>query len=250
MDDGKRGCATAPPPGGIIFMLVICVLIMVLALPLVFGIEFFQDICAGRPALDKLFPGFNMDSWFGTVYMKSDHYRSALSLAMKESFKTRREEADETGAEHGKSHETEHFEDLEMLVESGILSQTEIDGIAAGVYHEFSSPKEELLRLMNRVKASIERRYHQASTPAWLATHDTRTSKVTIASVRAVEDQLFVNPDGTMKPLTLRQRLFMGDLEAHLERRIGRARMGAEKIRVELAELEVRVDAVPSCFVL
>jgi len=237
LTDGTQGCKATPPPGGIIFLIVICILIMVLAVPLVFGIEYFQDIAAARPNLDKLIPGFNMNSWFGTVYIRSDRYKSALVLAMHETFLMQREIAKAAG--DGEAHDVANYEDLEMSAAIGALSQAEIDAIAQGVYHEFASPEEEMMRLMYRVKASIERRYHQASTPAWLATTSARTSKVTIASVRAVEDLLFVNPDGTMKPLTIRQRLFMGTLESYLVRRIEAARKGAEKIREELKELEV-----------
>ena len=178
-----------------------------------------------------------MNSWFGTVYVKSDRYKSALVLAMQENARMQRDEAKAAG--DGEAHGVANYEDLEMSAAIGALSLAEIDAIAEGVYYEYGSPEEELMRLMNRVKASIERRYHQASTPAWLATTNTRTSKVTIASVRAVEDQLFVNPDGTMKPLTIRQRLWMGTLERYLVRRIEAARKGAEKIREELEELEV-----------
>ena len=226
-----KSCSTAPPPGGIIFLMIICMLIIILATPLIFGVEFFQDYAAMRPDLQMLFgKGFNMNSWFGAVHFKSDEDKSALSLAMREAVNQRRLEGKGT---------SESFKDIEMSVDITEMSPVEIDEISTGVYHQFNSPAEELMLLMEEVKESIQRRYKLASIPPWKATHSTKTSKETIASLRAVEEQLMINPDGTLKPLTARQRLLYGDRETRLLRQLTVAQKQSLRIRDELVEMEV-----------
>ena len=226
-----KSCSTAPPPGGIIFLMIICMLIIILATPLIFGVEFFQDYAAMRPDLQMLFgKGFSMNSWFGAVHFKSDEDKSALALAMREAVNQRRMEGKGT---------SESFTDIEMSVEVIAMSPMEIDAIASGVYHQFNSPTEELTLLMEEVKESIHRRYKLASIPPWKATHNTKASRETIASLRAVEEQLMINPDGTLKPLTARQRLLYGDRETRLVRQLSAAQKDAFRIQNELKEMEV-----------
>ena len=226
-----RSCSTAPPPGGIIFLMIICMLIIILATPLIFGVEFFQDYCAMRPDLQMLFgKGFSMNSWFGAVHFKSDEDKSALALAMREAVNQRRLEGKGT---------SESLTDIEMSVDITAMSAMEIDAISSGVYHQFSSPAEELMLLMEEVKDSIQRRYKLASIPPWRASHNTKTSRETISSLRAVEEQLMINPDGTLKPLTTRQRLLYGDRETRLLRQLTAAQKQSFRIRDELVEMEV-----------
>ena len=174
--------------------------------------------------------GFSMNSWFGAVHFKSDEDKSALALAMREAVNQRRLEGKGT---------SESLTDIEMSVDITAMSAMEIDAISSGVYHQFSSPAEELMLLMEEVKDSIQRRYKLASIPPWRASHNTKTSRETISSLRAVEEQLMINPDGTLKPLTTRQRLLYGDRETRLLRQLTAAQKQSFRIRDELVEMEV-----------
>ena len=226
-----KSCSTTPPPGGIIFLMVISMLTTILATPLIFGVEYFQYYAAMRPDLQMLLgKGFNMNSWFGAVHFKSDEDKSALALAMREAVNQRRLEGNGT---------SESYTDIEMNVDMTAMSPMEIDEISTGVYHQFSSPAEELMRLLEDVQESIQTRYKLASIPPWKATHNTKTSREAIASLRAVEEQLMINPDGTLKPLTVRQRLFYGDRETLLLRQLTAAQKESFRIRDELEKMEV-----------
>ena len=95
------------------------------------------------------------------------------------------------------------------------LCPQEKDEIARAIYDDFSSPQEELRHLMRMVKRSIQQRYTEDSTPVEVAAmagagagegNGASAATRAMASVRAIQNELMINADGSMAPLTLRQR--------------------------------------------
>ena len=64
-------------------------------------------------------------------------------------------------------------------------------------------------------------------------------STTKLATMKAVETQLMINFDGSLKPLTCRQRLFYTDRESLLGKRILLVRRKAKEICDEINEMEV-----------
>ena len=68
-----KACGPTPPPGNVIFLLIIAFLILIVGKPFDIGITvFLEEVLQKRPAFDKWrgWPKFNMNSWFGSVYHK------------------------------------------------------------------------------------------------------------------------------------------------------------------------------------
>jgi hypothetical protein len=63
-----------------------------------------------------------------------------------------------------------------------------------------------------------------------------------LAAMEAVKSHLMMNFDGTLQPLTLRQRLLYPNRQALLEAKISRVRAKAKDIEEELEEMEVDDD--------
>ena len=63
-----------------------------------------------------------------------------------------------------------------------------------------------------------------------------------LAAMEAVKSHLMMNFDGTLQPLTLRQRLLYPSRQALLEAKISRVRAKAKEIEEELEEMEVDDD--------
>ena len=59
------------------------------------------------------------------------------------------------------------------------------------------------------------------------------------ATMKSITTQLMMNFDGTLKPLTFRQRLFFSDRQSLLEKKISSARVSAKIICDEINEMEV-----------
>jgi hypothetical protein len=119
------------------------------------------------------------------------------------------------------------------------LCPQEKDEIARAIYDDFSSPQEELRHLMRMVKRSIQQRYTEDSTPVEVAAmagagagegNGASAATRAMASVRAIQNELMINADGTMAPLTLRQRLWYGSRKHLLVERLRHARKDAERI--------------------
>jgi hypothetical protein len=61
-----------------------------------------------------------------------------------------------------------------------------------------------------------------------------------LAAMEAVKSHLMMNFDGTLQPLTLRQRLLYSSRQALLEAKISRVRAKAKEIEGEVEEIEVK----------
>ena len=62
--------------------------------------------------------------------------------------------------------------------------------------------------------------------------------------MKAVRTQLMVNFDGTLQPLTARQRLFYTDRQHLLESKLGKARSKAQEICTMVSEIELGDESV------
>ena len=71
-DPIEKACAPTPPPGSVVFLLIIAFIILVMGKPFDIGMTLIlEEICCKRPTFDKWFgPKLHMDNWFGSVYHK------------------------------------------------------------------------------------------------------------------------------------------------------------------------------------
>jgi hypothetical protein len=71
-DPVGKACAPTPPPGSVVFLLIIAFIILVMGKPFDIGMSLIlEEICSKRPTFEKWFgPKLHMDSWFGSVYHK------------------------------------------------------------------------------------------------------------------------------------------------------------------------------------
>ena len=141
-------------------------------------------------------------------------------------------------------------------------------------FTHLSSPAEEMRHILDNAQRTLQRRYALSSTPVFLrdqaqvqaktqshaAAHpqshshgpgpgpgkkvvsrrgNVDYSRESLASARAIEQQLGIYADGTLAPLTLWQRLRYGSREALLIGKIAAARKKAKRIVREVSEIEV-----------
>jgi hypothetical protein len=168
----------------------------------------------------------------------SDADKSALAVAFAYVAHTRRQTAvaastvdvNHDGIRDEKDEESEMME----------LGEMERDLMANKMFEEFVTPEEELKRLLERVQRSMHDRYMESSVPVWRRTFfDGSDSKEHQASIRAIQHQLKINPDGSLAPLTFRETLTYGNRQNMLVKRIERARREGRQVKDELDEVEV-----------
>ena len=245
--DKDSGCATRPRPDSITFTLLISFIIIMFVLPLDYFVGYIQEEYAGRrPRLEKL--KLDTDSWLGSVYHKRETDKSPLITAfmhMKNGDNTL-SSTEDSSADHSTGVD-------EVIVERGA---EDVDITARKIFDNYLSPREELKGLIDRIQKSIIEGYCKESAVPWskVCTSGDMTSD-RIASQRATRTQLMINFDGTLKPLTIRQRIFFSSRQNLLEMKLKAAREGASKVCGTIEEMEVTTDhykdiALMRCFML
>ena len=245
----EKVCEPTAPPASVIFLVIIAFMILIFAKPFEFLADFLcGEFMSKRPTFQKWLKEyfgikFTMDSWFGSVYHKSEVDKSALAIAFQYVAETRLKEAVRQGTADrtGDGVRDEEDEDVEMME----MGDMERDVVAYKIFDDFVTPEEELRRLLDRVQRSMNDRYLENSVPVWRRTFfDDTDSKQHLESLRAIHKQLKINPDGSLAPLTITEWLRYGSRQNMLVKRIERARREAAAIFDEVNEVEVPDDSM------
>jgi hypothetical protein len=217
--DGAK-CATSPKPTSITFTLLIAFVIMMFIVPLDYCVGYIQErFAAKRPNLEMW--GLNTDSWLGSVH----HPRESDISPLKTAFAFA-EEGDESKTEEG-------------TVASVDKAMQTNDKVAEKIFVDFASPREELNALLARLEIATAVESSRVADGYWASGLQSDISTTGNAeNLKATRKQLMVNCDGTLKPLTLRQRLSFTSRQDLLEKKLTVARLNAVTILDELEELE------------
>ena len=213
-------CATSPKPTTVTFTLLIAFVIMMFIVPLDYCVGYFQqEYAARRPVLEKW--GLNSDSWLGSVHHARESDVSPLETAFAFA-----EEGDNSMTEEG----TESAKDKVMRAN---------DKLAKEVYIGFASPRDELNAILSRLEIATAAEASRVTDGYWASGSQSEilTSEHT-KNLEATRKKLMVNCDGTLKPLTIRQRLSFTSRQALLEKKLNDARLSAVTIHDELEILE------------
>jgi hypothetical protein len=217
--DGAK-CATSPKPTSITFTLLIAFVIMMFIVPLDYCVGYIQErFAAKRPNLEMW--GLNSDSWLGSVHHPRESDISPLETAFAFA-----EEGDESKTEEG-------------TVASVDKAMQTNDKVAEKIFVDFASPREELNALLARLEIATAVEASRVADGYWASGLQSDISTTGNAeNLKATRKQLMVNCDGTLKPLTIRQRLSFTSRQDLLEKKLTVARLNAVTILDELEELE------------
>jgi hypothetical protein len=217
--DGAK-CATSPKPTSITFTLLIAFVIMMFIVPLDYCVGYIQErFAAKRPNLEMW--GLNSDSWLGSVHHPRESDISPLETAFAFA-----EEGDESKTEVG-------------TVASVDKAMQTNDKVAEKIFVDFASPREELNALLARLEIATAVEASRVADGYWASGLQSDISTTGNAeNLKATRKQLMVNCDGTLKPLTIRQRLSFTSRQDLLEKKLTVARLNAVTILDELEELE------------
>ena len=188
-----------------------------------------MEYASKRPRLESW--GLNTDSWLGSVRHRRERDKSLISNAALSHVaqQVKQNESRNVGKVHSKS-------DVLDIVSN------QRDFVSNEMYNDFLSPREECIRLMTRVQefldigGSASRRRMKNSPNSFFL------SPEHLAAMNAISSQLMVNFDGTMKPITFRQRLFYRDRQDLIEKKLAVARMKSMKICKTIDGMEVLDD--------
>jgi hypothetical protein len=212
-------CATSPKPTSLTFTLLIAFVIMMFIIPLDYCVGYFQERYASkRPALEKW--GMNTDSWLGSVHHSRESDVSPLETAFASS-----KEGDNSSPEDGS------MAPLQRLLQGN-------DRFTEKLFIGLASPREELNALLARLEIATAVDASRVADNYWASGSQSDMSAGNAESLKDTRKQLMVNCDGTLKPLTIRQRLSFTSRQELLEKKLTVARVKAMKICSELEEFE------------
>ena len=219
-----------PPPKSITFVLLVSFVIVIFVIVLDYVVGYIQsEYAAKRPRLESW--GLNTDSWLGSVQHRREREReksSVLDAALCQGLAN-------AHGDRGSSDLPSHFKNENLEI-----STNEKNFISNEVFNDFLSPREECIRLMTRVEEFLDSDASVLSKRIQQISQDAGgLSAEHLMAMKAISSQLMVNYDGTMKPITFRQKLFYKDRQDLIEKRLIAARRKALKICQSIEEMEV-----------
>ena len=226
--NASTGCSINPPPRSITFVLLVSFIIVIFVIVLDYLVGYIQEeYAAKRPRLESW--GLNTDSWLGSVHHGRDREKSSvLDAVLSQGLPM-------THGDRGSSDLPSHLKNENLEI-----STNEKNFISNEVFNDFLSPREECIRLMMRVEEFLDGDASVLNNRIQKISQDAGgLSAEHLAAMKALSSQLMVNYDGTMKPITFRQRLFNKDRQDLIEKRLAAARRKALKICHSIEEMEV-----------
>ena len=189
-----------------------------------------EQFASKRPVLEKY--GLTSNSWLGSVYHQRGRLESPVADALMRAASARgivpREEV----------HDPENnitVAPTEMME----MGQIETDFVTRKQYDNFASPREELLRLLADIEKSATAYTNRTDRKV---TRSAQSSAAHFSGMKAVRAKLMINSDGTLRPITFRQRLFYSSRQDLLENKLKNVRKQAIKICKNINEMEVADD--------
>ena len=232
-----------------------------------------EEYASKRPRLEHF--GLRTDSWLGSVHHRRATDRSPVIDAVSCVHVDGIDQDDRNHQIHDDSnpndddrgvnisHNNRSNKSMKKITETEKLHQasdTDLDGtpavhlkiaprerdfISVEVFNNYLTPREECNRLISRVEEFLGNMTRSGSScdldPDIDLSHNDRVlSYDHIVAMNAMRSQLMVNFDGTMIPITLRQRIFYTDRQDLIEKKIIAARAGAMRISQAITEMEVQ----------
>ena len=190
-----------------------------------------EEYAAKRPRLESW--GLNTDSWLGSVHHSRIRDTSLIAdSAMLEASRLQE-------AQPNLGNDFLAFRKADTVE----MSEGEGNFIARETFNDFLSPKEESIRLMTRVeKFLVDDSSISSQRLSNLSQDAGGLSPDYLAAMKAISSQLMINFDGTMKPITFRQRLFYRDRQDLIEKKLAVARIKAVGICKTIDDMEVYDD--------
>ena len=216
------------------FVLLISLIIIIFVVIFDYFVGYIQaEFASKRPRLESW--GLNTDSWLGSVHHSRERDKSLVLDTVLNQGSNLGDQGLSTvddGPGQGQLHSRNDKLEIDI---------NERDFISNEIFNDFLSPREECIRLMTRVEEFLDRdssissrrHVHRLSRDAG------GLSTEYLAAVKAISSQLMVNYDGTMKPITFRQKLFYRDRQDLIEKKLANARVKALKICESINEMEV-----------
>ena len=230
--NSSNGCSITPPPKSITFVLLVAFITVIFVIVLDYFVGYLlMEYASKRPRLESW--GLSTDSWLGSVQHRRARDKSLITNAAL-SHASKQEKRDVIVENVEKIHSERDVLDI-VATESDFLSNE--------IYNDFLSPREECIRLMTRVQEFLD--IDGSVSKRRIRNHSPNTSFLShehLAAMKAIGSQLMVNFDGTMKPITFRQKLFYRDRQDLIEKKLAVARKKSLKICNTICKMEVLDD--------
>ena len=222
--DSEKGCNIRPPPRSITFILLLAFFITIFFLLFDFFVGQVQtEYASKRPQLELW--GLDSNHWLGSVQHPRERDHSHL--------------ADAVSYQASKCNERRFSEISEFdTIDISHISETE----KVDVYDISVSPQMELVRLMERVEQFFINDRRMSSNN--FSDAPDRISPDYLAVMKAISTELLTNFDGTLKPLTCRQKLFYHNRFKLIENKLERTRKKALLICKNISGMSVHDDGI------
>ena len=121
------------------------------------------------------------------------------------------------------------------------LRESESDYIAREIFKNSLTPRIECIRLMTQVEEFLIGETSE-SNPWDISQDASGQSAEHLAAMKAISSKLMVNYDGTLKPITFRQKFFYKDRQDLIEKKLAAARVQADKVCDSIVGMKVDDD--------
>ena len=239
-----NNCQVRQAPTDLVFILIIGLLITILMRPCEVIVSYLlMTMCAKRPNLKRW--KMNINSWMGSVISDDKTKFFAVALSRKSqmvNYRSRRKKVNFRLTTEEKEKQSGQFGDVEQGFENEINYHT------SDTYLTLASPHEEMARLLETAQNTLKKRYLLKSTPDYYGgIFEKNHGKEKEANRNvddyhfnlAIEEQLMIYPDGTLKALTVWQKLRYGDRVNYVMAHLDHTRRKAEDIHHKLERSDI-----------
>ena len=230
--DSTRGCSITPPPKSMTFVLLTSFIITIFVIVIDWIVGYIQsEAAAKRPRLELW--GFSANSWLGSVHHRKQGDRSLVVTAAFSNSNPNYSDRDRSLKINGLGSPDR--------VKAFKIRENESDFIAREIFKNSLTPRVECIRLMTQVEEFLIGETNE-SNPWDISQDASGQSAEHLAAMKAISSQLMVNYDGTLKPITFRQKLFYKDRQDLIEKKLAAARVQADKVCVSIVGMKVDDD--------
>lgn len=211
----KSGCSVTPPPSSLTFSLMVTLICYIICIPIDILIGKVQEHWGMRePDFDKYkLSRFHKlaNRYFGSCFLESKNFDvklvSPLEAILKQAIANDDESRQYIGRATTKHDATASLEELEL----GCVDE----------YADMLTTREELQTILQSAQLFYRKLFSRSSSVNDIL------SKERISTVKAIQHHLMMNPNGTLTPLSWRQRVMYKDRQEMLEHKLSKAREGS-----------------------
>lgn len=170
--------------------------------------------------------GMTSDNWLGSVSHNRGQLEKPVTDALIRAASARALILPPTGERAEKEIPLEEIE----------MGQPETDFLARKQYDNLASPREELTRLLADIERSAREYTNRAERNI---SRSAQSSSAHFSAMKAIRAKLMINADGTLKPITFRQKLFYSSRQDMLESKLKNVRNKAAKLCRKIVHMDV-----------